>query len=110
METEWLVENGKVGSELRYRTMKQGSIVWTIDVNEALRFVSRVDAEKFSEEDEEAWKIEEVIRETEHELRGERKTECLRCGKMSMELTDEGICLKCHGYIHDKDRGGIGIS
>jgi len=61
MATEygWVVENGKQGEELRYRTMEQGMIIWTADHNEALRFCRREDAERFAAEDEEAWRIAE---------------------------------------------------
>lgn len=55
----WLVENGKSGDELRYRTMRQGMIVWTADHNEALRFARREDAERFAAEDEDAWRTAE---------------------------------------------------
>jgi len=60
-ETGWLVENGKVGADLRYRTMESGQIVWTQDVDKAIRFVRRQDAEMFAFEDEDAWKIEEHL-------------------------------------------------
>jgi|GEM_PF-3847364 len=56
-ETGWLVANGKQGDELRYRSMEQGSIIWTSDPMSALRFARRVDAELFAEEDEDAWQI-----------------------------------------------------
>jgi hypothetical protein len=57
MEFGWLIENGKQGDELRYRNMEQGIPTWTADPNEALRFARRIDAEKFAEEDEDAWMI-----------------------------------------------------
>ena len=59
MATEygWLIENGKQGDDLRYRNMEQGIPTWTADHNEAMRFARRVDAEKFAEEDEDAWRI-----------------------------------------------------
>lgn len=59
MATEygWLIENGLGGDALRYRTMRQGMSVWTADHNEALRFCRRADAERFAEEDEDAWRI-----------------------------------------------------
>lgn len=58
-ESGWLIENGKQGDELRYRNFEQGNQTWTKDPNEALRFARRVDAEKFSAEDEEAWRVVE---------------------------------------------------
>ncbi len=58
-ERGWLIENGLGGDALRYRTMRQGMPEWTADHNEALRFCRRVDAERFAEEDEDAWRIAE---------------------------------------------------
>lgn len=57
-ETAWLVERGDSGPP-RYRTMEQGSIVWTDDVNKALRFARRQDAEMFCAEDADAWRVVE---------------------------------------------------
>lgn len=60
VEIGWLIENGKnAGDGLLYRTMKQGNITWTADVNAAIRFARRADAELFAEEDEDAWRIVE---------------------------------------------------
>ncbi|MFA5355273.1 MAG: hypothetical protein WC302_00845 [Candidatus Paceibacterota bacterium] len=56
----WVVENGQSGSDLRYRSMKFGQVFWTDKIKEALRFFRREDAEMFSEEDEDAWRIVEV--------------------------------------------------
>jgi hypothetical protein len=53
----WLIENGKKGEELRYRTMEQGMFVWTPDHDKALRFCRREDAERVAEEDEQAERI-----------------------------------------------------
>ena len=50
----WLIENGKQGDELRYRTMEQAMIVWTADHMKAIRFCRRQDAEMFAEGDEDA--------------------------------------------------------
>ena len=58
-ERGWLIENGKQGAELRYRSMEQGFSIWVADPNDALRFSRRIDAEMFSAEDEEAWRITE---------------------------------------------------
>jgi len=58
-EYGWVVENGKQGDELRYRTMRDGLPAWTADHMEALRFCRRIDAERFAEEDEEAGRIAE---------------------------------------------------
>lgn len=58
-ETGWLIENGKQGDELRYRTMRHGLPEWTSDHLEAMRFARRVDAERFAEDDEDAWRIVE---------------------------------------------------
>ncbi|MES1989259.1 MAG: hypothetical protein V4440_14740 [Pseudomonadota bacterium] len=55
----WLVENGKQGNELRYRTIEQGSVIWTDDHMKAIRFARRADAELFAEEDMDAWRIVE---------------------------------------------------
>lgn len=59
LEIGWLIENGKSGEELRYRTMEQGVVTWTPDHMKALRFARREDAEMFAEEDEGAWRIAE---------------------------------------------------
>jgi len=53
----WLIENGGNGSELRYRTMEQGLPTWTTDPYKALHFCRREDAERFAEEDPDAWRI-----------------------------------------------------
>ncbi len=53
----WIVLNGKEGDAVRYRTMKDGLIEWTDDKNEAIRFARRQDADDFSREDEDAWRI-----------------------------------------------------
>jgi hypothetical protein len=58
-ETGWLVENGKQGDELRYRTMANGWPEWTADHNEAIRFARRIDADRFAAEDEDAWRVVE---------------------------------------------------
>lgn len=55
----WLIENGKGGEHLRYRTMRQGRAEWTENPLEALNFSRREDAERFAEEDEDAWRIVE---------------------------------------------------
>lgn len=60
-EVGWVVENGEQGEKLRYRTMEQGMATWTADHLKALRFARRADAEMFSQEDEDAWRIAEHI-------------------------------------------------
>jgi len=62
----WLVEDGANGW---YRTMMQGMIGWTADPYKALHFCRRDDAERFAEEDPDAWKI------TEHQFQGPMKPE-----------------------------------
>lgn len=57
-EVGWLVENG---SRTAYRTMENGIPVWTPDVNKALRFARRVDAELFCAADEDARHVAEHI-------------------------------------------------
>lgn len=59
VEYGWLVENGKSGAELRYRTWRDGLPEWTADPNEATRFARRIDAEEVHREDEDAWRIVE---------------------------------------------------
>lgn len=59
-ETGWLVENGKPVPQLRYRYFDDtGCVDWTDDHNKALRFSRRVDAEQFSANDDDAWRIVE---------------------------------------------------
>lgn len=60
-EAGWLIENGKSGDALRYRTMEQGMPAWTADNLKALRFARRADAEMFAAEDDAAWRIAEHI-------------------------------------------------
>lgn len=55
----WLVENGKQGVELRYRTWRDGIPAWTADHEEATRYCRRIDAERAHQEDEDAWRIVE---------------------------------------------------
>jgi hypothetical protein len=52
----WIVAS-ETGLGLKFRTMEQGQIMWTLDRENALRFARREDAEKFAAEDEDAWKI-----------------------------------------------------
>lgn len=49
---------GNAGDPPAYRTMRDGNFAWTIDLNEAIHFSRRVDAEKVAAEDEDAWLIE----------------------------------------------------
>lgn len=56
-EYGWLVENGKQGDELRYRTWRDGLPEWTADHDEATRYCRRIDAERAHREDEDAWRI-----------------------------------------------------
>ena len=60
-DSGWLIENGKAGHELRYRTMEQGFTAWTEDHQKAIRFARREDAEMFCAEDMEAWRIAEHV-------------------------------------------------
>jgi hypothetical protein len=60
-EISWVIENGKSGDELRYRTIEQGTVTWTADNMKALRFARRADAEMFAQEDDAAWRIAEHI-------------------------------------------------
>jgi len=47
----WLVEKREEGKPLKYRTMINGWIEWTENVQEAIRFARREDADMFSNED-----------------------------------------------------------
>lgn len=53
----FVVADGGGTGESRFRTMKQGFSAWTLDLDEAIHFSRRVDAERFAEEDEDAWQI-----------------------------------------------------
>jgi hypothetical protein len=66
----WLVEDGSGTGVPRYRTMKQGMVEWTTDALEALHFCRREDAERFAEEDEDAWSI------TDHLFYGPLNPQC----------------------------------
>lgn len=59
----FLIGDGGSHGEARFRTMKDGLPAWTLDHDEALQFVRRIDAERFCEEDEDAWQIIPVPRE-----------------------------------------------
>lgn len=56
-EGPFVVADGGVTGENRFRTMKDGMSAWTIDFDEALQFARRKDAEAFAAEDEDAWQI-----------------------------------------------------
>lgn len=56
-EYGWLVENGKDGDALRYRTWEDGMPAWTADHDVATRYARRIDAERAHQEDEDAWRI-----------------------------------------------------
>jgi hypothetical protein len=53
----WLVEDAHTDGVIRYRTMDQTGIHWTADVNQAIRFSRREDAEMFAAGDEDAFHI-----------------------------------------------------
>ena len=53
----FVVADGGKHGENRFRTMKQGMSAWTLDIEEALQFARRKDAETFAAEDEDAWLI-----------------------------------------------------
>lgn len=59
VESGWLVENGRAGDALRYRTWRNGMPDWTADHNEATRYCRRVDAERAHAEDDGAQRIVE---------------------------------------------------
>jgi hypothetical protein len=57
-ETGWVIDNGRLPPDTRYRFMNEvGLVDWTGDLDQALRFARRIDAENFSKQDEEAWCI-----------------------------------------------------
>lgn len=56
-EGPFVVADGGSTGENRFRTMKQGFSAWTLDINEALQFARRKDAELFAAEDDEAWQV-----------------------------------------------------
>ena len=60
-ENGWVLENGAGGDRLlQYRTMDDnGCISWTPDIETALQFRRRADAERFCKEDDDAWGITE---------------------------------------------------
>lgn len=60
-ETGWLIENGKSGSELRYRTWNElgAGPEWTDDHMKATRYCRRIDAELAASGDEDAGAIVE---------------------------------------------------
>ena len=88
----WLVENGKSGNDLRYRTIRHGMVVWTADHNEALRFARREDAERFAAEDDDAWRI------AEHAWAICRTT--LSCAAPASDAT--GNMARCPGRRHER--------
>lgn len=53
----FVVGDGGGHGEHRFRTMEQGIPKWTLDLDEALQFARRKDAELFAAEDEDAWVI-----------------------------------------------------
>lgn len=59
-EVGWLVEDGD-NAVTMYRTMDEAGIHWTDDVNKAIRFARRADAEMFAAGDENAWRIVEHV-------------------------------------------------
>lgn len=53
----WVIKNA--AGDL-YRSMTHAVPVWTTNVDDALQFARRRDADLFAEEDEDAWAIVEV--------------------------------------------------
>lgn len=53
----FVVGDGGSHGEHRFRTLDQGMPKWTVDLDEALQFARRKDAELFAAEDEDAWVI-----------------------------------------------------
>jgi hypothetical protein len=52
-----VADAGNRAGEHRFRTLKQGMSAWTNDIDEALQFARRKDAELYCAEDEDAWHI-----------------------------------------------------
>jgi hypothetical protein len=59
----FVVGDGGSRGEHMFRTLDQGVPKWTIDLDEALQFSRRKDAELFAAEDEDAWVILPVGKE-----------------------------------------------
>jgi len=62
IETGWVIENGHFGADRRFRMFDEiGMLEWTADIDLALRFARRTDAERFCASDEDAWLITERV-------------------------------------------------
>jgi hypothetical protein len=59
----WVVTDGGNGTECRFRTVEFGCPAWTDNIDEALQFARRRDADLFASEDEDAWSILPVSQE-----------------------------------------------
>lgn len=53
----YVATNGESDERMLFRTMKDGFANWTGDIDKALQFARRYDAELFCEQDEDAWQI-----------------------------------------------------
>ena len=58
-EKAWLIESGAAAPNTEYRYMDQMGFHWSKDVNKAIRFARREDAEMAAAGDEDAWSIVE---------------------------------------------------
>lgn len=97
----WVIDNGRVGDELRFRCMDFGCFAWTSDVDAALRFARRQDAEKISEHDEDAWCITPYA----HHIRPQRnKAE----GNASMHVHISTTGIKAEVLERLKEPGSAG--
>lgn len=52
--SSWVVADG---SGTKYRSSEHGIPTWVDDIDKAMQFARRADAEKYAEEDEDAWRI-----------------------------------------------------
>jgi hypothetical protein len=65
----FVVADGGGTGENRFRTMTDGFSAWTLDIDEALQFARRKDAEAYCAEDDDAWQILPVPRAAHESVR-----------------------------------------
>ncbi len=114
----WLVENGKSGDELRYRTWKNGFSHWTADPNEATRYCRRIDADNVHQEDDQAMRIVEHAWHNEPSPERDNSRPAERQGifrKFNVSRVDgsDAACGKHHGcryFVLDLDHDEFAVA
>lgn len=101
LEFAWVIEKGDNGHSPRYRTLEQGLPTWTYNIDRAVLFFRREDAEKFAENDEDAWVITQLKRPLKKAK--DPKVKCSNCNK-TYRQTYSNKGFDCTGIVNETFR------